>query len=85
MNLTDVEFRLLDLLLQNAGEVVSLDSLSLDVLERPYVSGDRSLNQHINHLRKKLGAHPNGVERIRTIRGKGFIYNPLLKRGFTGK
>jgi len=76
VDLTGVEFRLLDILMENAGSAVSLQSLSIDILKRPYAPDDRSLNQHVSHLRHKLGPHPNGVERIKTIRGKGFIYIP---------
>ena len=78
--LTAVEFQLLNLLLVNAGKTVLLQSLSIDVLGRPHAPDDRSLNKHASNLRQKLGTHPNGVERIRTVRGKGFIYTfPSIK------
>lgn len=75
--LTDVEYRLLEALLQNAGDTVSLESLFRDVLEREYTYEDRSLHTHASRLRRKLGNHSNGTARIKTIRGKGFAYiNP---------
>lgn len=72
--LTDVEFRLLNVLLRNAGQVVPVASLSSSILEREYESNDRSLNTHVSHLRQKLGAYPDGSARIKASRSRGFMY-----------
>lgn len=74
VSLTNVEFRLLELLLSNAGKTVSLEQLSLDALGRRYSSLDRSLSVHLSRLRCKLGNYPDGSERIKTLRSEGFIY-----------
>ena len=73
-NLTDVEFRLLDALLKNAGEVVSQESLFRDVLGRDYSPRDRRFNTHVSHLRLKLGPNPDGSDRIKAARRRGFVY-----------
>jgi len=74
LNLTSVEFDLLMELLRNAGKVVRKEDLSERVLERKLSPYDRSLDMHISNLRKKLNNHPDGGERIKTIRSVGYIY-----------
>ncbi|MDR1874311.1 MAG: response regulator transcription factor [Synergistaceae bacterium] len=72
--LTNVEFRLLETLLLCAGRRVSLEQLSLNVLGHSWAPFDRSLSVHMSRLRRKLGPYPGGGERIKTLRGEGFIY-----------
>ena len=72
--LTSVEFDLLAVLLRDAGNVVKKEDLSEEVLERELSPYDRSLDMHISNLRKKLGAHADGSERIKTVRSVGYIY-----------
>ena len=74
VSLTNVEFRLLECLLSNAGKLVPLDALSLEVLKRRHSVYDRSISVHMSNLRKKIGHYPSGDERIATIRGEGFVY-----------
>src|SRR5215470_8214649 len=74
LSLTSVEFDLLMELVKNAGKVVRKEDLSERVLERKLSPYDRSLDMHISNLRKKLSNHPNGSERIKTIRSVGYIY-----------
>jgi two-component system response regulator CpxR len=72
--LTNVEFRLLETLLSCAGKKISSEQLSTSVLGHSHSSFDRSLSVHISRLRHKLGLYPCGSERIKTLRGEGFIY-----------
>lgn len=74
LGLTAVEFDLLVALAGEAGKVVKKEDLSLEVLERELSPFDRSLDMHISNLRKKVGRHENGEERIKTIRSVGYIY-----------
>jgi two-component system response regulator CpxR len=74
LNLTSVEFDLLMELVKQAGKVVRKEDLSERVLERKLSPYDRSLDMHISNLRKKLSNHPDGSERIKTIRSVGYIY-----------
>ena len=74
LNLTSVEFELLNELLKNAGKVVKKEALSETVLERKLSPYDRSLDMHISNLRKKLGPREDGSDRIKTIRSVGYIY-----------
>lgn len=74
LTLTAVEFDLLVALVEQAGKVVKKEDLSVKVLERELSPFDRSLDMHISNLRKKLGKHEGGDDRIKTIRSVGYIY-----------
>ncbi|HEU5453576.1 MAG TPA: response regulator transcription factor [Terriglobales bacterium] len=74
VDLTAVEFALLEILLRNAGQVVNREHLAQTVLGRKFVAYDRSIDMHVSKLRKKLGDYSGGSERIKTVRGVGYIY-----------
>jgi len=74
VELTTTEFDLLAMLLTHAGQVVSKEQLSEQVLGRRLVMYDRSIDVHVSKLRKKLGALADGSERIKTVRGTGYLY-----------
>ncbi len=74
VELTAVEFGLLEVLLARAGAIVTRDELTRTVLGRSLTPYDRSIDVHVSRLRKKLGRDENGAERIRSIRGSGYVY-----------
>ncbi len=74
VELTAVEFDLLDMLLRSAGHVLPRKDLVSKVLGRGLDPFDRSIDVHISSLRKKLGHKVQGIERIKTIRGLGYLY-----------
>ena len=74
VELTNVEYEILVMLLQTAGRVVKREDLVRSALGRELSLFDRSIDMHISHLRKKLGHHVGEVERIKTVRGVGYIY-----------
>jgi len=74
LRLTAVEFEVLERLLRAAGSVVSRDQLTRDVLDREYSALDRAIDMHVSNLRKKLGSRYQGTERIKTVRGVGYVY-----------
>jgi two-component system, OmpR family, response regulator CpxR len=75
IELTGAEFDILLLLVRSAGKVLSRDEIAELALGRPMGILDRSIDNHISNLRKKLGSHVNGVERIRNVRGTGYVYS----------
>ncbi|MDA3903069.1 MAG: response regulator transcription factor [Desulfuromusa sp.] len=75
IELTSVEFNLLEILLSRAGEVISRDDLVEKVLGRRLSAYDRSIDVHVSALRKKLGHFEGNTERIRTIRSVGYLYS----------
>jgi two-component system response regulator CpxR len=84
VDLTAVEFDLLDMLLRFAGHVVPRKDLVSKVLGRGLDPFDRSIDVHVSSIRKKLGHKVKGMERIKTIRGIGYLY-ALLKDKESGK
>ncbi|MCG9697874.1 response regulator [Shewanella sp. Isolate11] len=72
--LTGTEFGLLYYMLQHSGEVLSKDSLSENVLGKKLMPFDRSLDMHLSNLRKKLPERIDGRPRVKTLRGKGYIW-----------
>lgn len=74
LNLTTVEFDLLNRLMRSAGSVVEREELTKNVLGREFSPFDRSIDTHVWSLRKKIGSAPDGTERIKGIRGIGYLY-----------
>ncbi len=74
VELTSVEFGLLTLLIKSAGQVLTRDDLTAEVLGRSLSPYDRSIDVHVSKLRKKLGLDPSGNERIKSVRGAGYVY-----------
>ena len=80
VEVTDVEFSLLEVLMRSPGKVVEREALSEQVLDRKFNPFDRSLDMHVSRLRKKLNGA--GEELIKTVRGTG--YQLVLRRPTTG-
>jgi DNA-binding response OmpR family regulator len=74
VELTTVEFDLLAALLGAAGSTVSREELVRVVLRRPFSPYDRSIDTHVCNLRRKLGTLAGGGERIKGVRGAGYLY-----------
>ncbi len=78
LSLTGTEFATLQLLMQQAGQLVSKDQISEKVLGRKLAPFDRSIDMHISNLRKKC-SEIDEHEIIRTIRGAGYIFVETLR------
>ena len=74
VDVTSVEFALLEVLLHASGQVVTREDLAKEVLGRRLSPYDRSIDVHISSLRRKLGHHLGDTERIKTVRGVGYLY-----------
>jgi len=70
------EFDLLTLLARSAGTPVSRDTLVTEMRGIEYNGLDRSIDISISRLRKKLGDDASAPERIKTVRGKGYLLAP---------
>ena len=73
VELTSVEFNLLEVLLREAGRVVTREQLVSAVLSRKFSPFDRSIDMHVSKVRKKLGDTNGEEEHIKTVRGVGYI------------
>ncbi len=74
LNLTTNEFELLWLLASHAGEVLTRDTILDQLRGIGYDGLDRSVDIRISRLRKKLGDDTSRPFRIKTIRGKGYLF-----------
>ena len=72
IDLTDVEFSLLEALMQSPGNVVTREEISENVLGRKFHPFDRSLDMHVSRLRRKLTESGALEDLVRTIRGVGY-------------
>jgi two-component system response regulator RegX3 len=68
------EFELLEVLLDNAGRVVTRDSLIDRVWGPHYVGDTKTLDVHVKRLRSKIEDDPSAPRRLVTIRGLGYKY-----------
>jgi two-component system response regulator CpxR len=71
VELTAMEFDLLEMLMRSAGRIVSRDEISAALFEREATPYDRFLDVHVSHLRRKL---EGGRGLIRTVRGVGYVF-----------
>lgn len=85
INLTAAEFDVLSLLMRYGGVVVSREELVRAVLGRDFSPFDRSIDVHVSNLRKKLGTRSDGSERIKGVRGTGYLYVFLGTPNGSGK
>jgi len=72
IDLTTIEFDLLWLLVQQAGQPVDRDSLYRDLLNREYDGLDRTIDVHISKLRRKLVDQGGCASWIKTVHGRGY-------------
>ena len=75
IELTTAEFDLLWLLASHAGAVLSRDDLLQQLRGIGFDGLDRSIDARISRLRRKLGDDPENPTRIKTVRGKGYLFS----------
>ena len=75
IDLTTAEFDLLWLLACHAGNVLSRDDLLQELRGIGFDGLDRSIDARISRLRKKLNDDPENPTRIKTVRGKGYLFS----------
>jgi two-component system response regulator RegX3 len=68
------EFELLTFLIENAGRVVTRDSLMENVWGYDYFGDTKTIDVHVKRLRTKIESNPAEPTKITTIRGLGYRY-----------
>jgi two-component system response regulator RegX3 len=68
------EFELLELLLENAGRVLTRETLIDRVWGHDYVGDTKTLDVHVKRLRAKIEEDPSSPTLIVTIRGLGYKF-----------
>jgi two-component system response regulator CpxR len=72
VEVTTIEFDILEFLMRSAGRAVSRDELTAILYQRESTPYERSLDVHISHLRKKLEGGDRTM--IQTVRGVGYLF-----------
>lgn len=70
------EFELLELLLRNAGRVLTRGQLIDRVWGADYVGDTKTLDVHVKRLRSKLEPEPSAPRHLVTVRGLGYKFQP---------
>lgn len=70
--LTGAEFRVLEILMRSAGQVISREAMTEQALGRKLVAYDRSIDTHISNLRRKLDLEMGKDPEIKNVRGSGY-------------
>lgn len=78
--LTSGEFQLLEIFIRNAKRVLSRERLMDFLKGHEYNSYDRSIDNQIARLRKKIELDPKKPKHIKTIRGAGYSFVSDIKR-----
>lgn len=73
VDLTTAEFDLLKLLAESAGQTLSRNDIYLQIHGMKYDGMDRSIDLRISRLRKKIGDDPARPQRIKSVRGVGYM------------
>ena len=69
------EFELLELLLRNAGRVMTRGQLIDRIWGADYVGDTKTLDVHIKRLRSKIESDPSNPVRVVTVRGLGYKFD----------
>jgi DNA-binding response OmpR family regulator len=72
VGLTGAEFRVLEILMRSAGQVLSRELLTESALGRKLVPYDRSIDTHVSNLRRKLNLEAGKAPEIKNVRGAGY-------------
>jgi two-component system response regulator RegX3 len=76
VNLPLKEFELLELLLRNAGRVLTRGQLIDRVWGSDYVGDTKTLDVHVKRLRAKVEPVPSRPQHLLTVRGLGYKFEP---------
>jgi DNA-binding response OmpR family regulator len=81
VHLTAAEFQLLQAFVGDANQVIGRDRLLRLVAGRQWEAYDRTVDQHIARLRRKLEKNPKRPELIKSVRGRGYLFAAQIERG----
>ena len=76
LDLTGLEFRLLALLMEKRGQILSRETLLRDVWGYRNLSNSRTVDTHVRRLRGKLKPHD---DRLETVHGEGYTFRDTEK------
>ncbi|WP_207063690.1 response regulator [Motiliproteus sp. SC1-56] len=76
IQLTEGEFQLLSVMMENGGQTMSRDQLMERLKNRSWNASDRTIDVLIGRLRKKLRDDPCSPRIIVTVHGAGYLFSP---------
>lgn len=86
LRLTEIEFRILQALIESAGTVMKRDQIAACVFRRDLHPLDRRLDMHISRLRRKLDKIGCPIDPIKTIRSSGYLFaSPVSVSGLAAR
>ncbi len=74
--LTTAEYELLHFLAVRAGQVVSRDDIMQGLRGLEFDGLDRAIDARVSRLRRKIGDDAEAPARIKTVRGRGYLFAP---------
>jgi two-component system, OmpR family, response regulator BaeR len=81
IELTAVEFSLLQSLLHRPGRVLSVPALMRAAYPREHVVSEATVASHLRNLRHKLATQNNGVDLLRNVYGRGYCLDIAQTQG----
>ncbi len=72
--LTDAEFRLLRLFVDNPQVVLDRKRIGMEIFQRSFMDNSRSIDVLVSKLRKKVD-NPNGASTITNVRSTGYVFH----------
>jgi two-component system, OmpR family, response regulator len=79
VDLTTAEYMLLEAFLNHPGQLLSRNNLLQNVYNRKWSPLDRSIDNLVARLRKKLEDEREGVQMIKTVRSRGYLFTPDIE------
>jgi len=79
VHLTEAEFQLLAAFVANPNQVLGRDRLLEIVAARRWSPYDRTVDQHISRLRRKIEADPRQPQLIKSVRGRGYVFTAAIE------
>ena len=80
IKLSDIEYRILLLMMQNEGKIFSTKNIYESVWNEPYFYvSNNTVMVHIRHLRAKLEKDSQNTEYIHTVWGQGYRFNANIR------
>ncbi len=77
ISLTQFEFKLIRLLAENVGKIMSRDYIYSNLLGREYNGSERTVDVRVSQLREKLTKNSQSKLHIETIWGQGYMLSPV--------
>lgn len=79
VDLTPLEFQILEILMQSPGQVVQRAALSIRLMENGFTGSESTLKIHIHNLREKLEDDLNEPRYIETVFGVGYRFMEMVE------